>query len=192
MTIARPSGMPVSLDNCWGKKYQDGDRECEQCRFNDTCRPKMFEYLASVPVRSPPPQSLPIYGANRTTGTVPMPPPKPSTPPPMTYPPAPVHVRNYSPSVTPPPSPPQQAPVHNYPYSNQQGYQGYAIPDPDRPNPYAPMFRPGAQGPAYYFNQYEGEGTGTRLMKNVFLRALEAMFAEAARFFGNWTMPPRR
>jgi hypothetical protein len=54
------------------------------------------------------------------------------------------------------------------------------------------MYRPGAPGPAYYFNQYPEESVGARLTKNMFLRAMEALFKELASFFGNWTMPPRQ
>ena len=194
MPIARPPGMPISLDNCWGKKYQDGDPECRQCKFKDTCRPKMFESLSAMPTRPPSHQSLPIFpsapatGYPRPVGTVPMPPSPPSPP---SAPPASVPVRNFSPSV---PQPPPTYPV--YDQQTQQTYQAqpqhYVLPNPHDPNPMAPMYRPGAPGPAYYFNQYPEESVAARLTKNVLLRGMEAIFSELMYFFRHWTWPPSR
>jgi len=53
------------------------------------------------------------------------------------------------------------------------------------------MYRPGAPGPAFYFNQYPEESTAARLTKNVMLRGLEAVFNELMLFFRHWTWPPR-
>lgn len=206
MTTARPPEMPSRLDRCWGKLIQDGDRECEQCRWNDSCRSRFMEVAVATPVR-PPPQPLPVYNtaplpitpmpAAMPTGVVPMPPPRVVTAPPPVYRPyqpptqATAQVRYpTTPSVPQPVSTPQSYQHHpQYPYQHSQ--QGYSIPDPNRPNPMDPMFRPGAQGPTYYFNQYPEESTANRLMKNMFLRAMEALFSELSSFFRHWTMPPR-
>lgn len=199
MTIMRPPGMPERLDRCWGKLFQDGDRECEQCRWNDTCRSRVLEVAATAPAR--PPTSLPVFTApvpqrpvapTAPTGIVPMP-TRPAAAPPAFSPPATqatAQVRYATPSApvpTAPPVPAQQQ--YAQPYQYQQT-QGYSIPDPNNPNPLIPMFRPGAQGPAYYFNQYPGESTGGRLVKNSLLRAFEAVFSEVAHFFRHWTWPP--
>lgn len=185
MSISKPAGSPV----CWGLKFQDGDRECDQCRWNDTCRSKMMEVMTSAPPPRAPVMSLPMFGAPRgPTGTVPMPPPRPATLSPFSAPPpppaAPMVAQVRYPPV--PQPPPQQQ------YAQQQyTQQSYAIPDPYNPNPMAPMYRPGAQGPAYYFNQYPEEGVAARLTKNIFLRGLEAVFTELMFFFRHWTWPPR-
>jgi hypothetical protein len=196
MSTSKPASCHL---NCWGLKYQDGDRECEQCRWNDTCRSRMFEVAASVPLRSPT-VSLPVYQPRPVlapvgvpVGTVPMPPARTTMTPtysPSAQPPA-VQPRYTTPSAPTPPPPPQTGYPQQYPQYHQT-YQGYSIPNPHKPNPMEPMFRPGAQGPAYYFNQYPEESVGTRLTKNMLLRGLEAVFSELSYFFRHWTWPSIR
>lgn len=197
MSISKPVGAP----GCWGAKYQDGDRECGQCRFNDTCRPRMFEVLnesqassyRAPPAPPPPPispsyQSLPVYQSNKPTGVVPIPPRPVAVPVPAAPPQVPV--RYASPSAQQPvPQPTYQQPQ---PYQHQYHNTGYSIPDPYHPNPTVPMHRPGAPGPAYYFTQYPDETVAARLTKNMMLRGLEAIFSELMYFFRHWTWPPRQ
>lgn len=203
MTIMRPLGMPERLDRCWGKLFQDGDRECEQCRWNDTCRARVLEVAATAPARTVAP--LPVLqtppprppAPTTPTGIVPMPQRPAVASPPVYAPPATqatAQVRYATPSApTPAPAPPAQPQYqqtqYQQPYQYQQT-QGFSIPDPNHPNPLVPMYRPGAQGPAYYFNQFPGESTGTRLFKNSVLRAFEAVFSEFAHFLRHWTWPP--
>lgn len=200
MSISKPPGCQL---NCWGVKYQDGDRECEQCRWNDTCRPRMLEVLGNTPLRAPT-LSLPVYGQRPVLaappsptgipmGTVPMPPMRTSHPP--TYSPSapqPVQQPTYVQQrpVPSPPPPPTAYPQYAQQTQYHQTYQAYSLPNPRNPDPMAPMFRPGAQGPAYYFNQYPEESVSARLTKNMLLRGLEAVFGELMHFFRHWTWPP--
>lgn len=78
-------------------------------------------------------------------------------------------------------------PSNNYSNSNNNSYY---LQDPVKPHPGAPMHRPGAQSPSYYFTQYPGESIGERLTKNIVLRGLEAIFHELMQFFRHWTWPP--
>jgi hypothetical protein len=124
----------------------------------------------TLPVPAPP---MPMY-------QVPQMPATPQAPQPYRLPIVPqVPPQYYQP-------PPAQQPQQQQPWH-------MPIPDPRRPDPATPMFRPGAVGGGpYYFNQYPGESIPQRLAKNTFLRAAEAIFAEFANFFRHWTMPPRR
>lgn len=188
MTISKPAASPA----CWGLKYQDGDQECEQCPYNETCRSRVLEIAAATPARSSTPSLTTPYKApvSRTpTGVVPMP-PRPAAP--SSYaPPASQFTAQLRYSPVPTPSSPPASPQQTQPSYSQYSAQGYSVPDPNRPNPASAMHRPGAQGPAYYFNQYPGEGVGVRLTKNMFLRGLEAIFEELKNFFRHWTWPPR-
>lgn len=197
MSISKPVAAPV----CWGTKYQDGDRECGQCRFDDTCRVKMLEVLTQPtssyhPPPSPPPPPpnssgypfLPVYQPSKPTGIVPTP-PKPPTAPISTTSPAPI--RYTTPSVPQPTyQPPVQYQTQQYQTPQQYHNVGYSIQDP--PNPISPIHRPGAPGPAYHFTQYPGETILARLTKNMVLRGLEAIFSELMYFFRHWTWPPKK
>lgn len=182
MEHTRPSYAP----NCWGKKYQDGEEECTQCRFQDTCRQEMLYQITkpSQPVirnyapPAPPPLSLPPPSAT----IIPLP-AKPYFAPPASS--IPVPRTTSAPTV--PPSVPQ--PQTTY----YQQSTGYSLPNSTAaPNPLTPWHRPGAPTPSYYFTQYPGEGTGTRLVKNIILRALEAICAELMQYFRHWTWPPKK
>lgn len=172
---------PPSAPSCWGAKYQDGERECMQCRFNDSCQPAMVARLT--------PMSLPVI-RNYT------PPPPPHMQPTQAIVPLPKQPY-YAPPVS-------QLPVHRSPSAPQTTTQtvqqathyyqqatGYSLPNHQNPNPMAPMHRPGAPAPSYYFTQYPGESVGSRVVKNTVLRAMEAVFYELMQFFRHWTWPPR-
>lgn len=180
MDHTKPSYSP----DCWSKKYQDGEEECTQCRFQDTCRQEMLYQITrpNQPVirnyapPAPPRLSLP------TETIVPLP-PKPYFVPPVTSIPAPT--RTMAP-IVPQVQQPQQT-------SYYQQATGFSLPNPTAAqNPLTPWHRPGAPSPPYYFVQYPGEGTGTRLMKNIILRALEAICAELMQYFRHWTWPPKK
>lgn len=168
---------PPTAPSCWSTKYQDGDPECFQCLHKDSCRSALLDRVASQPVKPPTPSIITI-------------PPRPFLPiqPPQTT--APTVFRPPTTSITQPPPIVQYQPPLQQQYQPYQQHQPY-LPDPSNPNPMAPMFRPGAQGPAYYFAQYPGESTTTRLGKNMALRAGEAVFGELMFFFRHWTWPPR-
>jgi hypothetical protein len=190
---------PPSSPPCWGLKYQDGEKECEQCKYNDTCRPAMFSRLSNPSDQR---TSLPVI---RTYS----PPPVPSTPPHFQVQPSmqqaivPLPAKPYyPPPVNSIPLPRVQAPVAAPSQSQTaqtvsqatQYYQqstGWSLPSNANPNPMAPMHRPGAPSPAYYFTQYPTESVASRVGKNLLLRAAEAIFAELMQFFRHWTWPPR-
>ena len=178
MDHVKPPGAPL----CWGSKYQDGDEECRQCRHQDSCRQEMLYQISRQPVRNYAPQAvprltLPPPPPSPTSTVVPLP-PKPYFAPPASSVPLP---RTGTTQAPVPPPPPQQT------YYQQS--TGYSLPNPTV-NPMGSWHRPGAPSPPYYFTQYPGENTGTRLAKNALLRALEAIFAELMQFFRHWTWPP--
>ncbi len=155
---ARPPGCTLP---CWSWKYQDGDPECAQCPYRESCRSAVLWRSSQAP---PAPQS--VMQMPQRQYAAPVPPPQPIYRQPPVQPQQ--QVVQYQ--------PPQQAAV---PYTNTT------------PNPLAPWQRPGAPSPPYYFNQYPGETIGSRLGKNMVLRALESVFTELMYFFRHWTWPPR-
>lgn len=187
---ARPTGAP----GCWGLQYTDGDQECAQCSFKESCRPVVFSRLSTPSPQPPPPPTLalPMIPPSQF---VPMPPrPAPGPPgPPVPYPyqapptPQPVLRSPYAPPQPPAPIQQYQQPQQVVQYQPVQ----YSFPDPNNPSPAVPMTRPGAPGAPYYFCQYPGESVPRRLTKNMVLRGAEAMTGELAHFFRHWTWPPR-
>lgn len=182
MYIPKPAGSP----GCWSNKYQDGDRECEQCRFNDTCRPAMLQKVVS------PPHSLPVVASRNYTPPYPPPAPVFMTPPAQTMVQLPA-----KPYIPPPPAPvmvkqPQITATQVTQQANQHYQQstGYSLHNQQNPNPFVPLHRPGAPAPAYYITQYPGESVGSRIAKNAVLRAMEAIMYELMQFFRHWTWPP--
>lgn len=188
MTLFKPAGSPP----CWGVKFQDGEKECVQCRFKDGCREALLSRVVSGPPRMslpvltpkpppyPPPPPLPTMQTSQALVPLPA---KPYYAPPINHLPAP------KPQVPMPPT--QQTAQQPQPQYYQQS-TGYSLPNPQNPNPLAPLHRPGAPSPAYYMTQYPGESVGTRIMKNTLLRALEAIMFELMQFFRHWTWPPSK
>jgi hypothetical protein len=198
MNHIKPSAAP----DCWSKKYQDGDEECMQCRFKDECRVEMLYQVTSKPaqppVRSyaPPPISPPRLAfplafppAPQTTAAA-KPIPQWTVPAVPTFPASSPYIPAQPPKpniVTTPVQVAQPQPT----YFHQT--TGSSAPHPSAmPNPMTPWQRPGVVSQSYYFTQYPGEGIGTRIIKNVILRALEAVFAELMQFFRHWTWPPSK
>lgn len=190
-----PHIMPTGAPNCWGTKYQDGEKECVQCRFNDTCRPAMLDRVVypnmSRPQLPPPPPLVNIRPA------YPPPPPAPVLAPsqamvPMPqkpfYPPS--VPQNAAPLVKPAPIVTTSGQVVNQANHYYQQSTGYSLPNMQQPNPMMHWHRPGAPGPGYYFTQYPGESVTTRIAKNAVLRVAEALFAELMQFFRHYTWPP--
>ena len=172
---------PANAPGCWGAQFTDGDRECIQCPYQDSCRSTCMNRAAAYNPPAPPtfPSTTMVPLPTRTMlPTYPPPPPAAPVPVPVYRPPQPVVVQPHGQAQP-------QPPVVQY-----QASPGY-IPDPNNLNPLMPMIRPGVQGPPYYFGQYPGETIKERLAKNVILRAAEAFFQELVRFFGNWTWPKK-
>ncbi len=171
---------PATAPTCWGEKYQDGDKECSMCKFNDTCRPAMMTKINT------PQTSLAVI---RNYG--------PPTPPPVSAPPKQVVIplpdKPYyvPPSAQKPILQPITQPQPQQPTNYYQQSSGFSLQNPTNPNPLNSMHRPGAPTPAYYFTQYPGESVLWRILKNIFLRAAEAVFAELMQFFRHWTWPVR-
>ncbi len=191
-----PVVKPAAALACWGLKYQDGDKECDQCRFNDTCRLAMLDRCTSdtrtsLPVirtyQPPPVPSPPAVFQTRPQQQpmVPLPakpyyPPPPNTIPlPKTAPVQAPQQYSYTPSA--------QAPAQQPYYQNSTGF---SLPSFANPNPMSSMHRPGTSGPAYHFTQYPGESVAKRVGKNLLLRILEALFGELWQFFKHFTWPP--
>ncbi len=189
MTVFKPAA--CTLD-CWGSKFQDGEKECMQCRFKDSCREAMLARVVtpppmmrpSLPVLSRTPYPPPPPPPQQTRNTIVPLPAKPFYAPPVNQLPVPA-----KPALPPPTTTTQTIQQANHYY---QQSTGYSLPNPDNPNPLSPMHRPGAPSPAYYFTQYPGESVGSRIIKNTILRALEAIMFELMQFFRHWTWPPAR
>ncbi len=184
LPVIQPTGSP----SCWGQKYQDGDVECGQCRFNDTCRKEVLRGAMNSPVTQVPMPQRPLI-------------PQQPWPAPVPYPQPQVPLPTFR--ATPPPPPPvppyQQQPVPvavqplyhpNYPHPPQQP-SFYALPAAI-PDPMQPWARPGANAPPYYFGQYPGETAVQRITKNLILRAIAAIAQELVGFLVQWTWPPSR
>lgn len=195
MQDVKPSGAP---DACWGKKYQDGEEECIQCSYKDTCKISMMNRVIGsqpVPTNSLPISRTPLPVIQPSSSLVPT---RANVPIPSRSifsgisAPSPAPVINPTPSAAKPPTytpPSYSQPSHSsYSYSNSN----YSLHNLTNPNPLAPIHRPGAQGPAYYPTHYPGESVALRIVKNVVLRALEAIFYELAQFFKHWTWPTIR
>ncbi len=183
---------PANALNCWSVKFQDGDRECEQCKDNDSCRAAVLDRVVNSPQRTTLPvlrNYAPPYSPPPTPPTqaamVPMP-SKPYFPPPVSSLPVP---NKTVPMPSAPASTTPQVSTQQHQYYQQS--TGWSLPSNTNPNPMAPMFRPGAPSPAYYFTQYPGESVARRIGKNILLRAAEAIFGELMQFFRHWTWPPR-
>ena len=180
---------PFNSPPCWGDKYQDGEKECEQCNFNDTCRPAMLNRITGI---QPPARNMLPVLRNYPTPVPPPPPPQmaithqqtmvplPSRP--YVAPPVSTLPKSYTPSVA-----TQVAQPTNPTY--YQSSTGFSIPDHRNPNPLTALHRPGAPAPSYFITQHPGESVGLRVFKNVVLRALEAIFSELMQFFRHWTWP---
>lgn len=192
---------PSNALPCWGAKYQDGDKECGQCRDKESCRPAMLDRIlnpseqrTNLPVLRhyspsatppPPPPPPPTFQTSTSMAMVPLP-SKPYYPPPVNS--LPVPARTVA-LPNPQPSPPQVQQTQAPQYYQQS--TGWSLPSHSNPNPLAPMYRPGAPQPAYYFTQYPGESVATRVGKNMVLRMMEAVFGELMQFFRHWTWPPK-
>lgn len=181
LPVIRPVGSP----SCWGQMYQDGDYECGQCRFNESCRKEVLRGAMSVPVANqiPVPPRAPTWPAPVPASPVPAFRPAPVPPPPLPQHP----VTQYQ-----HPIPVPVAPLYATGYQQQyqqpmQPFLPQAIPDPMQP-----WLRPGVSAPPYYFNQYPGEPPLERFAKNLLLRAIAAVAQELLGFFIQWTWPPGR
>src|SRR5512139_117416 len=123
--VTRPAAAP----GCWGSKYQDGDIECSQCRYKDSCREEvlartvsphrttlsvMRNYTPNVSVPPPPPPPT-VNFASTQSAMVPLP-SKPYYPPPVSHLPNPA-VRVASPPL------PTSAPQATTPQMNSAQHQ---------------------------------------------------------------------
>lgn len=172
---------PASAPTCWGRLYQDGDDECGQCPHNDSCRKEVFRDTSSSPILQmgqgqerptmhnplPFPPKAPVYPAQPVAVPQPQYRATPYTPPPVHY--------TYA--------QPQPVPVAP-PYPTQPQY----VPQPQPTYQAPPNYQ---QQPPFSFNQFPGEGTVIRLIKNLILRALAGIFQELLNFAFQWKWPPR-
>lgn len=185
---------PLGAPSCWGQDYKDGDIECGQCRFNDTCQKEVLR--GSMNSSYPPMPSMPGSVPFPKTPPMPVPPPTPYRPPQPPYQ-VPVHPVTQYQQSRPVPIPIQTS----YPVQSQQPYYQPPMVPPSQyapqlpleiPDPMVPWSRPGAMAPPYYFTQYPGETHGQRLVKNLILRGFAAIMFELFSHLTQWTWPPRR
>lgn len=172
---------PPSAPPCWGRQYDDNDKECtNQCEYRVSCKPAFFRsnsthgvtHLPMYPSQSAPfwqgaapmPSApvFPFQGAQQRTGTLPPPPTTfhPFPAPPVTMamqqmPPAPMSV---PPQIVQPPNHNTQQSVHS-PYFMQ------------------------------YYSPYPGETVLQRLAKHVALRIGQVFFHELSNFLALWKWP---
>lgn len=182
MQLNKPAGAP----SCWSLQFTDGDQECMQCPYRDSCRPASMARYTQGP-------TSPMTYLPATQQAIPLPPRPylgpgaqlptiaPQAPAQVFRPPAPspTVVQNYQQWGTPVQYPPQTQPTQ------------FSIPDPRTIHPGVPMMRPGAPVPAYYLCQYPEESVPARIGKNMLLRAAEAIFGELMLFFRHYTWPKR-
>ncbi len=171
-----PAGAPI----CWGRQYEDGNDECNNCKFSDSCRPAAINRSSmrrnGVQQQSlPQPRiSLPVLPQQSY-----MPTPQFGVPQIPTLP----QPSNYPRTVLPHSPIPQMA-QQGHPQS-PVGFQPHAPASWNTPIAYLP--KPNPANPSWW--QYSGETTSSRLGKNIVISALQAIFAELLRFFTNWTWP---
>jgi hypothetical protein len=141
---------------CWGKSYEEHDRECRNCGFQSTCREEIFRQ------NSMPRPIAPPYAAPAPTRPYAFPQPVATSIQPYS-PPAPAPVARVAPVAQPAPVPvvaPIQQPVHRYGWLNDPLYQMiHSAPPPMR-------------------TQMEGETFAGRVMKNTALAMMEKGIAE--------------
>jgi len=158
---------PHDAPRCWGRSFQPNDRECNSCSYQYSCK-EAFSSTNGIPM---------VPTAMPGVPTIPQVPQFPSNPytMPSNVPAPPVQWRTVQPA-----QPTSQVPQ----YQHQQAAAYPGIP---------PYFYPAyASGPYDYMaviGQQPGEGTGERIVKNVILRALEAMLTEALRFLHFFSWP---
>jgi len=185
---------PPSAPVCWGRQYDDNDKECtNQCEYRLTCKSAFFRgnstppgaiSLPMYPTQQPPfwqgaaPLPAPIFpfqGAQHQPGRmVTQPPPPPTTyqqlppAPPLTLAMAAMQQHNM-PAMSAPPSmmmPQMQMTNHVI----QQSL-------------HSPHFM-------QYYSPYPGETVVQRLGKHLLLRVGQVFFSELSNFLALWKWPP--
>lgn len=179
---------PPSAPVCWGRQYDDNDKECtNQCEYRLTCKPAFFRAHATQTGVT----SLPMYPTQAPPfwqGAAPLPSPV-----------FPFQGTQQSQqtvrlgAVQPPPLPTTFQHLPNPPsFAIQQA-------------PPAPMSAPGAMlqqahhlvqqaahSPHFmqYYSPYPGETILQRLCKHLALRLGQVFFHEVSNFLGLWRWPP--
>lgn len=164
---------PPSAPPCWGRQYDDNDKECtNQCEYRLSCKPNFFRNN-STPA---PAMSLPIYP--------PQPVPIPQAPawpqPAVSYAqPQPMRLGVAQPSVLPQY---QIAPQNPMAFAQQAPILPNNISQPSQHSAYF----------SQYYSPYPGESVLERLGKHMVLRLGQILFHELASFLGLWRWPPRK
>lgn len=156
---------PHDAPRCWGRSYTTTDRECGSCSYQYSCKEAFScsNGIPTVPAMMPGVPTIPQVPQYHQPYTVPVNVPAP-----------PVQWRTVQPNQQVPQQPQYQQPAAAYPGIPPYFYPAYA------------------SGPYDYMaiiGQQPGEGTGERIIKNVILRALEAMLTEALRFLHFFSWP---
>jgi hypothetical protein len=162
-----PAAAPVPFSQprppCWGKSYDENNRECKGCPVQVSCKDEIIKLNV---------QRRPYYGTQPTAPAYPA-----AAAPVPGYFPQPPQPRPYQ--------PPQQIPI---PVANQGGgglpLYGYGwIRDP--------MFHTIHQAPVER-NQFPGESFGERAIKNVALSLIEALFGSLLLAVRQWSWAPKQ
>lgn len=178
-----PNGAPAGAPVCWGSAYNSEDRTCRNCPFAGTCRNEVLRKdLAARPVGvQPTPPPSPYYAAPQPVYVAPRP---VNMPPPQYSAPQPVPIRYGTPGPAPvqmQQQPPQRAtPIQPAPL--QYGYGSF----------YDPMYYALGQVPEPFRPQVQGESFLERVMKNMMLAGVGAIFKEgllAVRQLQWWPQP---
>ncbi len=176
----RPSGAPV----CWGRQYQEDDKECNRCDYRMSCKSSQFRSTTvphpnALPMYQPQPYQAPqpYWAGQPANHLVPQQPIRVG----VTQPQPP---QVFSGASFPPPPPTMMTapPAMALPVAQQQTQH------------HIPAIQQGAFQQSQYFNQYyspyPNETVGERLVKHIFLRLGQVFFHELSNFFGLWRWPP--
>lgn len=157
---------PPSAPPCWGRQYDESDRECmHQCEYRLTCKPAFFR------------------GNPIPTGATPLPMYQPVAPPQPFWPQLPSYAQ---PVVN------QPTRIGNIQPPTIPTYQTPLVPQNSIPT-LATV--PGTSHSSYfnqYYSPYPGETVLQRLGKHMLLKLGQIVFHELASFLALWRWPPSK
>lgn len=185
---------PAAAPPCWGRQYDETDRECmHQCEHRLSCKsafqrsthpgtvslpmfpPQPQPFWPGVPQAQPSTPSLPAFPGitqpYQQTVRLGQPSPAPAFPSSLQYP-------QYQPQVPQLPTPP--------------AFQHPQVPTPVIPSTAAAIVQQVLHTPYFmqYYSPYPGETVFQRLAKHMLLRLGQILFQEFSNFLGLWRWPP--
>lgn len=173
---------PPSSPPCWGRQYDDNDKECtSQCEYRLSCKPTFFRNNSTSGA-----VSLPMYPTPAPLPQPTWPPAPPSFTPPQAQ--QPIRLGTVQPPATQPYQAIPAPPPHPMTFAQQPTTAPTQLPP-------ANNLAPGSVHSPYfmqYYSPYPGESIVERLGKHMLLRLGQILFHELAAFFGLWKWPPRK